>query len=87
MPLDRTRVTDFHHALNRIDRLLEQYEPKHKGAWKNQLVAEHLEHGIIHTITAKYEYQVLEKAVMIEEELASAACRALMALEQWLQRG
>lgn len=77
----RTIVSDFEPALREIDRLLEKYEPKHKGAWRDQNVETHLRHATKHIDNYMRNPSFLSFPHRSREDLVSAACRGLMALQ------
>lgn len=88
----RTTINDFQPALERIDRLLDKYEPKHQGTWLKQDCLTHANHGRIHAQAAEFHFlskltsrQVDILEAEIEENLASNACRALMLLTRYLE--
>lgn len=85
MQYERTKIEDFQLALRRIDDLLAQYEPKHQGAWKFQRIRTHIEHSFAHSDAAWDRADFEPTSAKIEEELTSAACRNLMALQLFLE--
>lgn len=85
----RTTINDFQTAMERIDQLLEQYEGTHQGAksWTKISLIAHANHGRIHAQQAEMDMSKIQYLSLdvVEENLASNACRALMLLERFLQ--
>ena len=93
-PSHRSSVLDFLDALGAVDDLLAKYSAIKQDAtgakWRAQSVIEHLQHCYVHAIDslefvdpAKENYYEPDGQ---EEDLASTACRALMALQLYLEQ-
>jgi len=93
-PTNRTCAADFYLALKAVDDLLAKYSAIKQDAtgakWRTQSVIEHLQHCYVHAIDslefvdpAKENYYEPDGQ---EEDLASTACRALMALQLYLEQ-
>ena len=90
----RTTIVAFKDALKAVDDLLAKYSAIKQDAtgakWRTQSVIEHLQHCYVHAIDslefvdpAKENYYEPDGQ---EEDLASTACRALMALQLYLEQ-
>lgn len=80
----RTRVEDF--DLAAVDRVLEENEPKHKGAWRHLDIVDILDHALEHLAVAR---NILRHGApgqiqdLIKENLSNGATRSLMALTRF----
>ena len=83
----RTTIVAFKDALKAVDDLLAKYSAIKQDAtgakWRAQDVHTHLAHGTKHGWAAM---EFVEGEAGCEEDLASTACRALMALQLYLEQ-
>lgn len=86
-PTNRTCAADFYLALKAVDDLLAKYAAIKQDAtgakWRTQSPHEHLQHCGKHAYDANC---FVEEIGGCEEDLASTACRALMALQLYLEQ-
>lgn len=71
---ERTMLDDLRHALEAVDRVLAENEPKHHGRWRHQSGAEHVRHALDHLCAWR-------DGDRSEDHLGHGATRCLMAVE------
>ena len=84
-----TTTIDFEQAFDAINMLLAKYASQKGDAdghpkWRDQSVIDHIEHAVDHARLFVEWYMRGRDGV--EEDLVSAACRTLMALQLALER-
>lgn len=87
---ERTCLAAFKDALKTVDDLLAKYSAIKQDAtgakWRTQPPQIHLEHCEVHASDAAEFIRAIPETAGCEEDLASTACRALMALQLWLEQ-
>lgn len=78
-------IHDFPRAREAIDRELSLHQGEQGSIWRTQPPAYHARHALLHLLAALV-FPLLGGRHLVRMHLAHAACRGLMALEQFIAR-